>query len=423
MHNINVKNIIKLFLLKFLRNKYQYKINIENNIVKIEKKYDEFDLSQLNYVYLVKDPDIRNNRLTLYLNDIFKIGVNYRGFTKMYQELSCRFGFDDALFFQYLYKKGPFSIQIWRKKQIQNYDILDEEYTDYTQGFEIQSPEKKFIPWGTTYEALFQHTQFEEKWISYNFIYPIRIGRLLLKNVWLTPSVRRDVPILELYTDCYHESATEKSYLELKSSLTNNKKLITSFSEERNNPKLYKSVVNFNHIEFELHYHRHFKYYFDTGYSKLIIRNNTEYLEYVINEPYESQLIISDYLIIDHQDLIKIDYTYSASVKRRPPKIKEKFRDGQTVIWTDDVNHKIGFTSNDRAIVFDKNEIECFTLANTETTRRNNESSLTICFFDKNKEAITIFLAEHHFLTQYVDKIKTLTQKEVLYIEQYIEDV
>ncbi|EJS91513.1 hypothetical protein AAUPMC_03284 [Pasteurella multocida subsp. multocida str. Anand1_cattle] len=28
--------------------------------------------------------------------------------------------------------------------------------------------------------------------------------------MWITPSVRKDVPILALYTECYHESATEK---------------------------------------------------------------------------------------------------------------------------------------------------------------------------------------------------------------------
>ena len=173
----------------------------------------------------------------------------------------------------------------------------------------------------------------------------------------------------------------------------------------------------------ELHYHRQFKNYFDKGYSTLTIKNNTEYLDYVINEPYESQLVISDYLIIDHPDLIKIDYTCNSKIKRCPPKIKEKFQDTPTIIWTDDINHKIGFTSNDRAIVFDKNQIKCLSITNTETTRRNNESSLTIYFIDKNEEAITIFLAEHNFLSQYVDKIKALTDKEVLYIEQYIDNV
>ncbi|XWY22478.1 hypothetical protein ACNGTP_04910 [Bisgaard Taxon 45] len=423
MYSIKIKNVIKLFLLKFLRNKYRYKINIQHHLISIEGKCGEFDLNQLNYVYLVKDPEIRNNRLTLYLNDIFKIGVNYHGFTQMYQALSSKYGFDDAMFFEYLCKKGPFSIQIWRKKQTQNYVILDEAYADYTQGFEIQSPEKIFIRWGTTYETLFQQTQFKEKGIAYGFTFPIRIGRLLLKDVWFTPSVRKDVPVLELYTDCYHESATEKSYQELTSTLCENKQLITSCTEEKADPKLYKSVLHLNQTEFELRYYGHVKYYFDRGYSKLIIRDRTEYLDYVINEPYESQLVISDYLVIEAQDLIQMDYTNYAIVKRRPPKIKEKFRDDQSLIWTDDINHKIGFTSDDRAIVFDKEEIESFTLANTETRRSNNESSLTICFVDKNKDAITLFLAEYDFLPPYVDKIKALTQKEVLFLEQYIEDV
>lgn len=423
MYGIKIKNVIKLFLLKFLRNKYRYKINIQHHLISIEGKCGEFDLSQLNYVYLVKDPEIRNNRLTLYLNDFFKIGVNYHGFTQMYQTLSSKYGFDDATFFEYLCKKGPFSIQIWRKKQTQNYVILDEAYTDYTQGFEIQSPEKIFIPWGTTYEALFQQTQFKEKGISYGFIFPIRIGRLLLKDVWITPSVRKDVPILGLYTECYHESATEKSYQELTSILSENNPLITSYIEDHTDPKLYQSVLRLNMTEFELRYYRHIRDDFDRGYTKFSIKDTTDYLDYVINEPYESQLVISDYLVIEAQDLIKMDYTDHSIIKRRPPKIKEKFRDAQSLIWTDDLNHKIGFTSDDRAIVFDKEDIESFTLANIETTRRHNRSSLSICFVDKNKEAITVFLAEHHFLIPYVDKIKTLTQKEVLFLEEYIEDV
>lgn len=276
---------------------------------------------------------------------------------------------------------------------------------------------------GTTYEALFQQTQFKEKGISYDFIFPIRIGRLLLKDVWITPSVRKDVPILALYTECYHESATEKSYQELTAALRENQQLIRLCVEERADPKLYKSVLRLNATEFELRYYRHIRDDFDRGYTKFSIRDTTDYLDYVINEPYENQLVITDYLVIEAQNLIKMDYTDNSIIKRRPPKIKEKFRDAQSLIWTDNLNHKIGFTSDDRAIVFDKADIESFTLANIETTRRHNRSSLSICFVDKNKEAITVFLAEHHFLIPYVDKIKTLTQKEVLFLEEYIEDV
>lgn len=54
MYGIKIKNVIKLFLLKFLRNKYRYKINIQHHLISIEGKCGEFDLSQLNYVYLVK---------------------------------------------------------------------------------------------------------------------------------------------------------------------------------------------------------------------------------------------------------------------------------------------------------------------------------------------------------------------------------
>lgn len=81
----------------------------------------------------------------------------------MYQTLSSKYGFDDATFFEYLCKKGPFSIQIWRKKQTQNYVILDEAYTDYTQGFEIQSPEKIFIPWGLLMKPYFSRHNLKKK--------------------------------------------------------------------------------------------------------------------------------------------------------------------------------------------------------------------------------------------------------------------
>ncbi|EJS91514.1 hypothetical protein AAUPMC_03279, partial [Pasteurella multocida subsp. multocida str. Anand1_cattle] len=51
----------------------------------------------------------------------------------------------------------------------------------------------------------------------------------------------------------------------------------------------------FNATEFELLYYRHIRDDFDRGYTKFSIRDTTDYLDYVINEPYESQLVITDY--------------------------------------------------------------------------------------------------------------------------------
>ncbi|QIM63196.1 hypothetical protein A1D29_07840 [Pasteurellaceae bacterium Orientalotternb1] len=419
MQNISIKNFLKFFSLQLLRNKYHYEIKREKNLIYIKGKCDEFDLRKLNYVYLVKDPDIRNNNLTLYLNDFFKIGLNYKGFTRIYQELSKQFGFNDQLFFNHLCKKKPFSVEIWRKKQTRNYQILDDVYVDYTEGFEILSPQKQFIPWGTTYTELFKIKSLKKKdFIHYEFEYPIRVGRLLLDNVYVTPAVIKDTPVLKLYVNCYHQSATDLSYTEIKNTLTHNN---MSSLFEKENEKSLNTQITFGSLEIGLHYSKHTRYYFDQGYTKLEISDKNEYLRYIANYPYEEKLEISNYLIIDSNELIKNDFTSDKNIKRRPPKIKSHFGN-DTVIWVDNSNKKIGFTSDNKSIVLNQDSIKNFVILNIKTTRKNNRDILIEESFTQEQNRL-IFEANYNTLKKYVNDIKRIANKDVVIIEDYIEDV
>ncbi|AWY20158.1 hypothetical protein LP109_07540 [Moraxella bovis] len=71
------------------------------------------------------------------------------------------------------------------------YEILDKNYNDYNLGFEVQSPEKEFVSWDSTYAEIIalpcvepNNTLDMELELSnhYAFKYPVRVGNLLFKN-------------------------------------------------------------------------------------------------------------------------------------------------------------------------------------------------------------------------------------------------
>lgn len=65
------------------------------------------------------------------------------------------------------------------------YEILEETPHDYHLGFEVQSPEKEFVSWDSTYAEVFALPCVEPSNTldnHYAFKYPVRVGNLLFKN-------------------------------------------------------------------------------------------------------------------------------------------------------------------------------------------------------------------------------------------------
>lgn len=106
-----------------------------------------------------------------------------------------------------------------------NYTILKENFNDYQKGFEIQSPQKQFIKWQTTYKALEKHPDiiFDEipnRSKIARFRYPTRVGNILLQHFgFYFDSINIYQPVFYFFSECYDKAGTDQNYIDLKNKL------------------------------------------------------------------------------------------------------------------------------------------------------------------------------------------------------------
>lgn len=323
----------------------------------------DVNIDDIQYAYVIVNA---NKKSFLFLFDHHQnsIPTIFMGFKKVYEELSKKYKFNDSVFFKNVNKKIELKKEIWRRHYEPTYKILKGDFKDYHIGFEIQSPKKQFISWETTYEELekikdvfFETSPYGQK-IS-KFKYPIRIGNIILNdfNSYFYNS-RNDVPILKFYTHCFDFEGTDKSYIDLKAILVKDLDLNKEISNYERSDQKYLNF-NANDINLSICYTYNSDWQFNSGYTSLIIENKRLYPDFLVDKNYEAKITISDYLILEGNIGISGDYKRNRRVKRRPQKVIEKF-DNQALIWTDDVNFKIGFSSGNFSHVFDSKDIKSF---------------------------------------------------------------
>jgi len=382
----------------------------------------EVNLDNLQYAYIIIN---RNKVPYLFLFDFHQnsIPTNFKGFKNAYEQLSKRFNFNDAVFLENVNKKMELKKEIWRKQYESTYAIIEgREYKDYENGFEIHSPQKQFISWETTYEELeknentiFKESPYKQKILK--FIYPIRIGNILLFDFSIYfDNKRTDVPVLHFYTHCFDKLGTDKSYNDLKNILKNDIKLSDhSGGYERNDQK--NIGFNLNGMKLSICYTYDGDWHYNGGYTSLSIENHRDYPNFLIDSDYENKMIVSNYLILDGKIDISGDYKRNRKIKRRPKKLTEQFQ-SQTIIWIDDVNNKIGFSSNQFSQVYEKEEIKSFCIQNILPAKGSGGGNLEI-ILENQKYNFAVLTENCHFFDKYAEKIKELTNKELVFGEEY----
>jgi hypothetical protein len=381
----------------------------------------EVNLNDLQYAYIVIG---QNNLVSLFLFDYHQnyIPVNYKGFKKVYETLSSRFKFDDVAFFENINKKEKFKKVIWRKQQSPTYQILTTSYNDYAVGFEIQSPRKQFINWNTTYNELekSEHVFFQKS--SYNqnilkFKYPIRISNILLNDFgYYFDNKRKDVAVLNLYTHCFDNQGTDRSYDDLKETLKRDLNFDDkNYGYERDDQK--NIHFDFKGINLSICYTYDSDWQFNGGYTSLSIENRREYPELLMDIDYEKRLIISEALVFEKNVRTPTDYKRHVRIKRRPKKISEVFNES-AVIWVDGQNEKIGFSSNEFAQVFNTDEIESFCVQNVLPAKGSGGAYLEIVPNNGNHN-YAVFNQACSFFDAYAEQIEKLTGKKVVFAEAY----
>lgn len=381
----------------------------------------DVSIDDLQYAYVTIDAQ---NVISLFLFDHHQhyIPVNYTGFQKVYESLSEQFSFNDQLFFESIHKKEVLKKEIWRRTYEQNYAIVKGDFNDYEKGFEIQSAEPQFISWDTTYSALesndavyFDTSPYGQKLIK--FKYPIRIGNIQVDHLYAYfDKLRKDVPVLEFYVYCFNSVGTDKSYEDLK------QVLLTDLGIDPN-PMGYERAdqkhiyFNANGVSLSICYTYNSTWQFDGGYTLLQIKNHREYPALLIDEKYESELVVSDFLILPGKVSMRDDYKRNAKVKRRQQKIMDQFQD-KTLVWRDDVNHTIGFACGAFSQVYGQDEIKSLVIQNVLPARGSGSSNLELVL-EHGKNQYGIFSEKCHYFDAYADRLKLLMNKELEFGQEY----
>jgi hypothetical protein len=381
----------------------------------------EVNIEDLQYAYVIINV---NQQAYLFLFDFHQnsIPASFKGFRNVYEELSNRFKFNDAVFFKNVNKKVEVKKEIWRREYEQTFSILNDNHNDYDKGFEIQSPQKRFISWDTTCEELeknndviFEKSPYGHKISKFN--YPVRIGNIILKDFSsYFDSGRTDVPVLQFYTQCFDRFGTDGSYNDLKRVLEND----IGLDENKNDyERTDQKNINFdlNGMNLSISYTYDSDWQFNCGYTSLFIENKRNYPELLIDKDYESKVIISKFLILDGKIGFSDDYKRSRKVKRRQQIITDQFQ-AQCVIWTDEVNNKIGFSSGEFSQVYDNEEIESFCIQNVLPAKGRGGGYLEIVLKNQ-KYKYAIFSEDCHFFDKYADNLRSLTNKDLTFGQEY----
>lgn len=379
----------------------------------------EVNIDDIQYAYVIVNV---NKQSFLFLFDYHQnsIPTIYKGFKNVYEDLSQRFKFDDSTFFDNVNRKVELKKEIWRRQYEPTYVLLNGNFNDYEKGFEIQSPNKQFISWETTYKELenneniiLEKSPYGQKIAKIKF--PIRIGNIIIKDFKsYFDNSRTDSPILHFYSQCYDKKGTDKSYNDLKSVLLKDIKIDDKkLSYERSDQK--NCNFDFNGMNLSICYTYDSDWQFNCGYTSFTIENKRNYPDLLLDINYEENLEVSEYLILDGKIGISEDYKRSNKVKRRQPKITDLFNE-QTIIWRDDKNNKIGFSSNQFSQVYDKEEIKSFAIQNILPAKGSGGGYLEIVLENKK---YAIFSESCNFFDKYADQIRNLTSKELTFEQEY----
>lgn len=269
------------------------------------------------------------------------------------------------------------------------YEILDKNYNDYNLGFEVQSPEKEFVSWDSTYAEILALPCVEpnntldmglELSNHYAFKYPVRVGNLLFKNwgFYYIPHHRKDIAV-QSYSFVVFNPYT----IDLEEVLTIKNTLHRHLKERKNHIPYYDIGFDFdtnNHINFHLYFWK------DTQQLHFEVINQRKYPHLLLNEEYESKMQISDFVLFEEEISLTRNYKEYQSMKRRPPILTERFGK-KPVLWVDKTNGILGIANEISAQFVPLDQIERFEM--TRALPAKGYGWDDFCILEKGKEYTT----------------------------------
>lgn len=404
-------------------------IQIIGNIVRYDNgrgnEPEEFAIDKTKYVNVML---LGDTPYLLFFSDYqHYVSSTLKGFEAVYKQLSAKFGFDDAAFFEVMHQTEEITKRLWIKPRKTNYHFLEGEYNDYKNGWEVQSNPPKFISWDTTINELedlnigsFFFDEFENEY--FNIEFPVRFGNMILDELTIMiQDKRKDIGLQEFVIDLYHESLTDKSYHDIKQ---NWMKIIPIDVEESGYERddqnyLYFYLSEEEDMYFSIVYSYNNESNNDDGSTSFHIINNRDYSHVMHDEDLQKSIEITSYFSLKQDYDLEESYTTNIFVVDTPKRVQEVMSD-KALIWYDEKAKRIAFSNTECSLVYPIGEIENFTIYNVLPARGLGFSELRV--YLKNDSYNRVFTSETYVFDGLAEILKQWTNKDVEKPEPYYND-
>ncbi len=380
---------------------------------------ERVNLSILKYAYV----EILGENPYLFLFDYRQhyIPILQNGFSKIYPQLSERFGFDNALFFKIINSRKEQKHRIWIDKKETNYQILTDRHSDYIDGLEVQTTPPLFVSWDTSYEEFLKlnighlyESEFETSYFKID--YPVRIGSLVINNLefYYDENDRQNIAVQSYFTTLYADSNSDKSYYELRKLwLEEIPTDIENAGYERDDQKYL--TFDLDGIGLSICYTYDVDSQYDDGGTSLSINNYRDYSEVIARDTIElnpeTTKILSFETWLDFQP----DYKNNANVIAVPQLLNENTQYHNAVWLAND--HTFGFTGDQYAIQFNRTDISQIIVQNVLPAKGGGYVEFFVRL--KSDDLVAIYYGEQNALDAYVQPLQELLGIEVLTPEPY----
>ncbi len=381
-----------------------------------------FSVDHIHCVYAEIDYD-QQLLLYIYTNREHRLHAHFHGFRELYQTLSEQLELDDRAFFAFIKRGDKRTKQLlWRKKGETTYQLLPGQFDDYFRGFEVQSPQKKFISWDIAYDELMKAepplvAPDAEVDTRLNFMYPVRVGSVLFHSFYtFSTNQRTDIAIFRYFADGVHETSSDHSFHELKAHLQ-------QATPANIQPTAYQDddyarfAIKAEGMSISLGYSYDTDWHYERGFTAFCAMNEREYPSLLVDPAYEATMEISEFLLIDADIKIQSSYKRNSHVKRRPPLINQ-IDSKQAVIWKDHRHQKIGFAGAAYSETFSTDAIQSVTLQNILPAKGGGGAYLMLQL-DEGQHPYTVFYGACHTLDPYRHEIATITGQELIVLPEY----
>ena len=384
---------------------------------------EKVELNELKYAYV----QILGEQPYLFLFDVQQryIQASQPGFMDVYMKLSKRFGFNDELFRKVVKENVEDAKErIWIKKEEENYKILNEELDDFSEGFELLSEPSKFISWDTTYDEILSmdvgtlyQGSFDVMYFKFNNA--VRIGRMVINELeFSVDNGRSDMPVQSYFSTVYNSEMNDESYHQLRTLWKEEVGISEQDLEGSGHERDDQKFLNFDlgEIGLSILYTYAVENGYDDGGTSITISNYRDYEELLDDPEYDKNIELSEVVSLEDVYEIEVNYRQNAHVKSKPS-VLEEFYPEESVVWLDRKNNKIGFSGEEVALIYDKDEIQSLVIQNVMPARGEGYSSVSLLL--KSGQDVRLFYGNENEFDAYAEVLQAKIGLNVDFPEPY----